>query len=686
MNIVMQEGNNDCGVACLLSIIRYYGGDISIDILREDTNTDKSGVSALNLINCAKKYGFDSYGVNGLLIDIDTNLFPVIAHIKNNNYNHFVVVYRISPENDKVYIMDPAIGKRAISFSEFYYLSTNNFIILKPIKKIINYSYQKILLDIIYKFIIDYKIVFIIIFILSLIYFVIGIYSSFHLKYLVNYSINYNLTTNIFIISIIILFIYLFKNIFYFLRNQILNKYLLLLDLKLSTYTYNRIIHLPYLYFKNRNSGEIINRFKDLIIVRDYVINFLLYFFIDLLSVIVFIIFMFNISYKISLFVVIYILLYLIIYYIFKKYEEKILKNIKNLEDNINHKLVNSITNILSIKNIHIEKRFSDEFYIDYDKYINKNYDLFKFNNMYLLIKENINKILLVIIYGIGTYLVIDKKISFLDLFLYEIFFNYFMDSFNRELDIIKKYSIFKISMRRIDDLFSISSEKFFSSFYYLNYSNIDNISINNLFYKINNKIIFNNINLDINSKDKILLIGKSGVGKSSLVKILMRYILIDYGMVSINDIDINHYHLDIIRNNIIYVSEKEMLFDGSLYNNICLGKDIDSKIFDKVTKLLKIDDICNGNYDMRIEDGGFNLSSGERQRVIICRSLIKDRSIYIFDESFNGIDIKLEKLLLKRLLKYLNNKIVIVISHRLDNVGLFDRVIELKDGDLIER
>ena len=165
-----------------------------------------------------------------------------------------------------------------------------------------------------------------------------------------------------------------------------------------------------------------------------------------------------------------------------------------------------------------------------------------------------------------------------------------------------------------------------------------------------------------------------------------MRYILIDYGMVSINNIDINHYHLDIIRNNIIYVSEKEMLFDGSLYNNICLGKDIDSKIFDKVTKLLKIDDICNGNYDMRIEDGGFNLSSGERQRVIICRSLIKDRSIYIFDESFNGIDIKLEKLLLKRILKYLNNKIVIVISHRLDNVGLFDRVIELKDGDLIER
>ena len=686
MKVVLQESNNDCGVSCLLSIIRYYGGDISIDILRDDTDTSKDGVSALSLINTAKKYGFDAYGVNGLLIDIDTNLFPVIAHIKSNDYNHFVVVYKISQENDKVFIMDPSIGKRVISFSEFYYLSTNNFIILKPIKKIINYSYQKLLLDIIYNFIIKNKSVFIIIFILSIIYFFIGIISSFHLKYLVNYSINYNLTTNIFIISIIILFIYLFKNIFYFLRNQILNKYLLLLDLKLSTYTYKRIIHLPYLYFNNRNSGEIINRFKDLIIIRDYVINFILYFFIDLLSVIVFIIFMFNISTKISLYVVIYIILYLFIYLLFKKYEESILKDIKNKEDVVNHRLISTITNILSIKNIHIEKRYNNDFYKDYDNYINNNYILFKLNNLYLLIKDNLSKILIIFIYGIGSYLVINKDISFLDLFLYEIFFNYFYDSFNRLLDIIKRYSIFKISMRRIDDLFNISSEKFFSSYYYLIYSKIDNISINNLYYKINDKIIFNNINLNINSKDKILFIGKSGVGKSSLDKILMRYILIDYGMVNINNIDINHYHLDIIRNNIIYVSEKELLFSGSLYNNITLNRKVDEKLFNKVTKLLKIDEICNNNFNMIIEDGGFNISSGERQRIILCRSILLDREVYIFDESFNQLDIKMEKLLLGRILKYLNNKIVIVISHRLNNSNLFERVIELKDGELYER
>ena len=686
MNVVLQESNNDCGVSCLLSIIRYYGGDISIDVLRDDTFTSKEGVSALNLIKTAKNIGFDAYGVNGLLIDIDYDLYPVIAHINKDNYNHFVVIYKISEENDKVYIMDPAIGKRVISFSEFYYLSTNNFIILKPIKNIINYTNKQVIKSIIIDFINTNKNIFITIFILSIIYFIIGIFTSFHLKYLVNYSINYNLSTNIIIISIIVFILYLFKNIFFFLRNQLLNKYLLLLDLKLVTYTYNRLIRLPYIFFKNRNSGEIINRFKDLIIIRDYVISFLLYFFIDLLSIIIFLIFMFKISIKITIFVLIYILLFIVIFYIFKRYEAVILKSIKNKEDIINQRLVYSISNILSIKNIHREKYYNDKFFIDYDKYINKSYSLFKLNNIYLLFTDNLSKILLVIIYGIGTYLVINKKISFLELFLYEIFFNYFIDSFNRELDIIKKYNSFKISLRRVEDLLNINSEKFISSYYYLKYSNIDKISINNLSYEINNKIIFNNINLEIKSKDKILLIGKSGIGKSTLVKILMRYVLIDYGMVNINDIDINHYHLDIIRNNIIYVSTNEMIYNDTLYNNITLNNKVDDKLFNKVTKLLKIDDICNGNYNMRLEDDGFNISSGERQRIIICRSLLLDRSVYIFDESFNQIDIKLEKILLKNILKYLKDKIVIVISHRLDNKSLFDRVIELKDGNLYER
>ena len=155
IKVVIQDGEKNCGVACLLSIIRYYGGDVSQEILREYTNTSKDGVSALSLINCAKKIGFDATGVHGEIDDIDRSKLPVIAHtVINKNIKHFIVIYEMNDSKDKIIIMDPSIGKRIISFSELSLLSTRNFIYLTPNKKIPVYKYKKIVRDTIKQFII----------------------------------------------------------------------------------------------------------------------------------------------------------------------------------------------------------------------------------------------------------------------------------------------------------------------------------------------------------------------------------------------------------------------------------------------------------------------------------------------------------------------------------------------------
>ena len=85
------------------------------------------------------------------------------------------------------------------------------------------------------------------------------------------------------------------------------------------------------------------------------------------------------------------------------------------------------------------------------------------------------------------------------------------------------------------------------------------------------------------------------------------------------------------------------------------------------------------------IEENGFNLSNGERQRIILARSILKESSIYIFDEALGQIDINKEKKILESIFKYLNNKIIIVISHRFNNKKLFDRVLKLEEGIINE-
>ena len=145
MNIVKQDGYMDCGVSCLLSIIRYYDGNIPIEYLREKTNTTKDGVTAYKLVEFAKEIGFESYGLKGTLKELKEEDLPIIAHvIINKNLKHFIVIYKIDNTSKKLIIMDPDKGKKKISFSEFNLITTNNFIFLKPIKKLPLFYTQKI--------------------------------------------------------------------------------------------------------------------------------------------------------------------------------------------------------------------------------------------------------------------------------------------------------------------------------------------------------------------------------------------------------------------------------------------------------------------------------------------------------------------------------------------------------------
>ena len=686
MKIVLQDGNSDCGAASLLSIIKYYGGNISIEKLRELTNTTKDGVTAYNLIEASKSLGFDSIGVNGSIDEIDISKLPIIAHVHiRKGINHFIVIYNIDHTKDKITIMDPSIGKRIISFSEFYLMTTNNYIYLTPIKKIANYKYYKFINTSIIKYIIKNKKYSIIISLLTILYFIINILVAFHFKYLINYSINYNITTNIKIISLLILFLYLLKSYNFIIRNFILLKWLSNFDLYLTNKVYKQIIFLPYSYYKNRTVGEVINRIKDLNIIKEFISNILVYFISDFISIIIFLILMFSINKNLSIFVIIYFIFTIIIFITSKNNIEKKLNILKKNNDYTNTLLVETINNIDTIKNTHIEKRFIDTFILKYKKLLNNSYKYTSINYYMNSIKEVLNNLLLITIYGLGSYLVIKGKITILELFLFEMFFNYFNTSINRIMNILDTYNDYKLSVKRIDDLFNIEKESFKDSYYYLNYKLDKNIIFNNLTYKINNKVLLNNINLKILKGEKVLLFGNSGSGKSTLVKILMRYIEIPYNMVSINDIDINHYHLESIRSNITYISSNEYLFNDTIYNNICMNKEINKDEFYEVINNCLVNDICNCNYDKVIESGGFNLSNGERQRIILARSLIRKSNIYIFDEAFNGIDIERERKIMSNIFSYLKDKTIIVISHRFNNKDLFDKVYELKEGNIYE-
>ena len=137
--IVIQDGIKECGSACLLSIIRYYGGNVPMQELLRLTNTTKDGTTFYDIKEAAYEIGLS---VKGYKVENASKLYeltkPFISQVIINNYLHFIVVYKI--ENEMVTIMDPAKGMVKMSLTEYLNIYTGNILLFEPFKELPKYN------------------------------------------------------------------------------------------------------------------------------------------------------------------------------------------------------------------------------------------------------------------------------------------------------------------------------------------------------------------------------------------------------------------------------------------------------------------------------------------------------------------------------------------------------------------
>lgn len=170
------------------------------------------------------------------------------------------------------------------------------------------------------------------------------------------------------------------------------------------------------------------------------------------------------------------------------------------------------------------------------------------------------------------------------------------------------------------------------------------------------------------------MLTGPSGSGKTTLFNQLHKNIKTKNNFIYIDGIDINKINFTTIKNTISYQYSNELIFSDTINNNL-LSDDID--------KINKIKEICCIENSSDIDDNALNLSSGEKQKILIARAMLDEKEVYLLDESFSKLDINNERKILKNLFKYFNDKTFIIISHRKDNLDLFDKLVLIKDNNI---
>ena len=253
------------------------------------------------------------------------------------------------------------------------------------------------------------------------------------------------------------------------------------------------------------------------------------------------------------------------------------------------------------------------------------------------------------------------------------------------------------VSIERIEEVLNVTSEikdkeELKDNSYYEDILKQNPISLtfdNVCFrYKGAEKQILKNISFSVKAGERFAIVGATGSGKSTIAKVLLRLNDIESGRILINGVNTLDLPLNCLRNQISYTPQKAYIFSGKIKDNFRFtNKDMTDEEMIKIAKIAQsydfIDSLPDKFYSF-VAQGGINFSGGQKQRLSIARALSKDANIYLFDDSFSALDYATDAKLRKELKTFLKDKITIIIAQRLNTIADADKIIVLKDSEII--
>ena len=670
---VRQQGIKDCGVTCLYNIIRYYKGNISIDKLRNLTKTDNNGTSIYNIVDASNKLGLKSNAYMCKYNSLNKISWPFIAHIKlDEKYDHFIVIKNI--KKDKIIVEDPIRGKVIYDKNMFLKEWTNVVITFEKTNDLVKENSKKNICVFKNKFIIT---CFLLVFIISILASIFSLLNSFYLSALYN-----GFESSKFILFLFLL-LSVIKSIIDYIRNRVIISFDKKLNFKVMNKVYKKILSLPLKYHHSRPVGDIVSRINDLSSIREFVNTVLFSSLLDILYMILILIFMFIINKYLFLLIFLISVIYIILYLFFRNKIYSRSYDLKEKNSLINSYLVESIVGINTIKNCGIEKERINDFKNKYNDLLDSN---IKYNKILLnfnLVDNLISSWSNILILFVGYTLVNKNLLSFSYLLVANSVIIYYFLSFKNIVSLDNLFINAKNSYKRLENFFV--KENIIKD-YGLIFK--DKIEFKNVSFKYNCHSYIDNINFTINKNDFVFIKGPSGVGKSTIIKLSIKELNPNKGSILIDNVNIDELSFKDITDNICFVSQDEIIFTGTILDNIRLYKDVKNEELEKVIKVTGIDKFLkekNISLNFLLEENGHNVSDGERKRILLARALLQNKKILILDETTNGIDILSEENIVRKV-KEKYDVTLILISHRYDNLKLFNKVFEIKGGTKCER
>ena len=301
-------------------------------------------------------------------------------------------------------------------------------------------------------------------------------------------------------------------------------------------------------------------------------------------------------------------------------------------------------------------------------------------------------------IYLIGAYLIkgammSEKLTIFSDMVVFSSYSMQIIMSFLMLAMIFMMLPRAQVSATRINEVLDTDLSIKDGDFDGTNTKEVGTVEFKNVSFKYPDadEYLLKNISFKANKGETIAFIGLTGSGKSTLINLIPRFYDATDGEVLVDGVNVRDYTQDGLRNKLGYVSQKAIMFDDTINNNISYGENGKNEITKE--KIIEAIEVAQGTefvdrmpdkYDSHIAQGGTNISGGQKQRLSIARAIARDPEIYIFDDTFSALDYKTDATLRKELKKYTKNSTNLIVAQRIGTILNADKIIVLDTGNCV--
>lgn len=696
-----QPDTKDCGPTCLRIISKYYGKSISLQQIRNLSETTREGSSLLGLSDAAENLGFRSMGVQ---IDFNTLTeevpFPCILHW---NKNHFVVVYKID-KNNKVYISDPSYGLITYNREEFikFWIGENAnenteegiALILETTPAFFQTEFDseesKASFSFLSKYLFKYKTLVIQLAVGLLAGSLLSLIFPFLTQSIVDVGIQNQDINFIYLVLLAQVMLFLGRMGIETIRSWILLHLSARINISIISDFFIKLMRLPISFFDTRMTGDIMQRINDHHRIEQLLTSSSLNTLFSLVNLIIFSIVLLFYDYRLFIVYLVGAISYIgWITFFLKKRKELDYKRFSQVSQE-QSKVIELINGMQEIKmhNAEKQKRWDWEFL---------QVKLFKIRIKSLSLEQwqsvggnFINQIKDILVSFLSAKLVLSGNLTLGMMLSVQYIIGQLNSPLLQLIDFIKQTQDAKISLERLGEIHDKEDEEDKNEQYATDVPQKD-IEINDMSFRyIGSDVpVFENLNLTIPYRQTTAIVGASGSGKTTLLKLLMKFYDPDQGEIKIGNTNLKNVSPRFWRDQCGVVMQEGYVFNDTIANNIAVGEDhIDKQKLRRAVEIANIKEFIESlplSYNTKIGNEGVGISGGQKQRLFIARAVYKTPEYILFDEATSALDANNEKVIMENLEQFFKGKTAVVIAHRLSTVRHADKIIVLDKGKVVE-